>query len=58
MSIPIYTVKLMNTDPNLVPLGVVVGNDRQRVSLARQIADNFMSLIGGSSGLMRKKMND
>jgi uncharacterized protein YbjQ (UPF0145 family) len=48
----------MNTDPNLVPLGVVVGNDRQRVSLARQIADNFMSLIGGSSGLMRKKMND
>jgi len=48
----------MNTDPNLVPLGVVVGNDRQRVSLFRQIGDNFMSLFGGSSGLMRKKMTD
>jgi uncharacterized protein YbjQ (UPF0145 family) len=48
----------MNTDSNLVPLGVVVGNDRQRVSLFRQIGDNFMSLFGGSSGLMRKKMTD
>jgi uncharacterized protein YbjQ (UPF0145 family) len=48
----------MNTDPNLIPLGVVVGNDRERVSLLRKIGDDFMSLFGGSSGLMRKKMND
>jgi len=57
-SVPIYTVKLMNTDSNLIPLGVVVGNDRERVSFLRKIGDDFMSLFGGSSGLMRKKMND
>ena len=57
-SVPIYTVKLMNTDSNLIPLGVVVGNDRERVSFLRKIGDSFMSLFGGSSGLMRKKMND
>lgn len=48
----------MNMDPNLILLGVVVGNDRERVSFLRKIGDDFMSLFGGSSGLMRKKMND
>jgi len=56
--IPIYTIKLMNRDANLIPLGVVVGNDRERVSFFRKLGDDFMSLFGGSSGLMRKKMND
>jgi len=56
--IPIYTIKLMNRDATLIPLGVVVGNDRERVSFFRKLGDDFMSLFGGSSGLMRKKMND
>jgi uncharacterized protein YbjQ (UPF0145 family) len=56
--IPIFTVKLVNKDPNLVPLGVVVGSNRERVSFFRKLGDDFMSLFGGSSGLMRKKMND
>jgi uncharacterized protein YbjQ (UPF0145 family) len=56
--IPIYTIKLMNRDATLIPLGVVVGNDRERVSFFRKMGDDFMSLFGGSSGLMRKKMND
>jgi len=57
-TLPVYTVKLTNTNPNIIPLGMVVGNDMERVSVARAVADDFMTTFGGSSGLMRKKMND
>jgi uncharacterized protein YbjQ (UPF0145 family) len=57
-TLPVYTVKLTNTNPNIIPLGIVVGNDMENVSVARAVADDFMTTFGGSSGLMRKKMND
>lgn len=42
----------------LRPLGVVFGNDRERISLSRRMGDSFMGIFGWSSGIMRKKMND
>jgi uncharacterized protein YbjQ (UPF0145 family) len=57
--IPIYTTELINPDPKkYVVLGLVVGNDRERISLARHVGESFMGIFGWSSGLMRKKMND
>lgn len=57
-AIPVYTTKLTNTHPNITPLGVVVGNDLESVSLGRAWLDNMASFVGGQSGLMRKKMDD
>lgn len=57
--IPIYTVKLMNRqDKDIIPLGTVIGNDSERISLIRRVGDDFMGIFGWSSGIMRKKMND
>lgn len=58
--VPIYTIKLMNVQSKseLRPLGVVFGNDRERISLSRRMGDSFMGIFGWSSGIMRKKMND
>lgn len=56
--IPVYTIKLMNTTPNITPLGIVIGNDIERVSVGRAWLDDMASFTGGSSGLMRKKMDD
>jgi hypothetical protein len=58
VNIPVYTTKLTNTNPNIKLLGLVIGTDIERVSLARSEADDLLTTIGGSSGLMRKKMND
>ena len=59
MAVPIYTVKLMNRqDKDIIPLGTVIGNDSERISLIRRVGDDFMGIFGWSSGLMRKKMND
>jgi uncharacterized protein YbjQ (UPF0145 family) len=59
MPVPIYTVKLMNRqDKDIIPLGTVVGNDSERISLIRSVGDDFMGIFGWSSGIMRKKMND
>jgi uncharacterized protein YbjQ (UPF0145 family) len=55
--VPIYTTHISN-HANTIPLGLVVGNDRERVSYLRHAVDNFLTLFGGSSGLMRKKMDD
>ena len=56
--IPVYTTKLMNTHPNITPLGIIIGNNMERVSLPRALADDYSSFTGGRSGLMRKKMDD
>ena len=57
--IPIYTTELMNPDPKkYIVLGTVVGNDRERISLVRNVGESFMTMFGWSSGLMRKKMDD
>jgi len=56
--IPVYTTKLFNTNKNIIPLGIVVGNSAERVSLGRAWLDDMASFGGGSSGLMRKKMDD
>jgi len=55
--VPIYTTHITN-HANTIPLGLVVGNDRERISYLRHKIDSFLSLFGGSSGLMRKKMDD
>jgi len=56
--IPVYTTKLFNTNKHITPLGVVIGNDIESISLGRAWLDDMASFTGGSSGLMRKKMND
>jgi len=55
--IPIFTTKF-NDQKNIHPLGTVVGTDRERISLVRDVGERFLSLFGFSSGLMRKKMDD
>jgi uncharacterized protein YbjQ (UPF0145 family) len=56
--IPVYTTKLFNTDKHISPLGLVVGYNMQSVSVGRAWLDDMASFLGGSSGLMRKKMDD
>lgn len=56
--IPVYTTKLTNTHPNIKPLGLVIGIDVERISLARSATDDLLTTFGGSSGIVRKKMND
>jgi uncharacterized protein YbjQ (UPF0145 family) len=55
--VPVLTTKLIG-QKNVLPLGTVVGNDRERISLVRNVGESFMTLFGWSSGLMRKKMDD
>jgi uncharacterized protein YbjQ (UPF0145 family) len=56
-NISIYTTELSNTHPNITPLGLVIATAVESVSLARAVGDDFMTIFGGSSGLMRTKMN-
>lgn len=56
--IPVYTTKLTNTHSNIKPLGLVIGIDVERISLARSATDDLLTTFGGSSGIVRKKMND
>jgi uncharacterized protein YbjQ (UPF0145 family) len=58
VNIPVYTTKLTNTNPNIKLLGLVIGTDIERVSFARSEADDLLTTFGGSSGIVRKKMND
>lgn len=57
MPVPVFTTKFTG-QKNILPLGTVVGNDRERISLVRDVGERFMSIFGFSSGLMRKKMDD
>jgi len=61
MSIPVFTTKIEGPEFNskkLKSLGAVIGSDRERISLLRTWGESFMSIFGGRSLLIRKKMDD